>query len=226
MPSSLYPFYRLKVSSPHKHSSFTSHLNSSRAGNSLQSVLVCLFAPEIREAVHRPLKRSSWLCLSPGNQPKTTCIISYLFTGVNLVWSLLLTDSSLITGTVSYSSAESQYTWFLVHSNCSIHPERIAGLISPIYTFRMSSPSCSFLPSSLTPFSSFTSENSQLWSNSVFFHKPPLVSPTNRQTGHPSFHFCPKPRFFPHSQCYSRFHFRKSTRTNLSLLPNAATFVL
>ena len=43
----------------------------------------------------------------------------------------------------------------------------------------------------------------------------------------PSFHFCPKARFFPHSQCYSRFHFfRKSTRTNPSLLPNAATFAL
>lgn len=154
------------------------------------------------------------------------CIISYLVTGVNLVWSVLLADSSLMTGTVSYSSVESQYTWFLVHSNFSIHPERIAGLISPIYSLRMSRPSCSFLPSSLTPSSSFTSENSQLWSNSLFFHKPPLVSPTNRQTGHPSFHFCPKPRFFPHSQCYSRFHFRKSTRTNLSLLPNAATFAL
>ena len=91
----------------------------------------------------------------------------------------------------------------------------------------MSRASCSFLPSSLIPSSSFPSENSQLWSNSLFFHKPPLVSPTNRQTGHPSFHFCPKSRFFPPSQCYSRFHFfRKSTRTNPSLLPNAATFAL
>ena len=124
-------------------------------------------------------------------------------------------------------SVESQYTWFPVHSNCSIHPERIAGLIYPIYTLRMSRASCSFLPSSLTPSSSFPSENSQLWSNSPSFHKPPLVSPTSRQTGHPSFHFCPQSRFFPHSQCYSRFHFfRKSTRTNPSLLPNAATFAL
>ena len=153
--------------------------------------------------------------------------VSYLFTGVNLVWSLLLADDSLMAGAVSYSSVESQYTWFRVHSNCSIHPERTAGLIYPIYTLRMSRASCSFLPSSLIPSSSFPSENSQLWSNSLFFHKPLLVSPTNCQIGHPSFHFCPKSRFFPHSQCYSRFHFfRKSTRTNPSLLPNAATFAL